>query len=458
MSRRIHIPRRDFLKGVGAATAVAGLPGCNPPAGEPGKVDHLVLCMMENRSFDHYFGALSFEGRAIDGLTEAMTNPRADGEEVAIMRAIEACVQADPPHGWNPSRVQFDGGTNQGFVRAFQSSHPGDDERVVMSYLDRERLPVFYAMADQYTLCQRWYSALLAPTWPNRLHFHGASSQGQKGNDLPEGTFYSMLTFWDQLDEAGIDWAYYYSDLPMLALFGRFGDRLRRVEEFFTHAAAGTLPQVVMVEPAAGWNDDHPPHHPIRGQLFVGSIHNALAFGPQWERTLFVTTYDEAGGFFDHVAPPTVPDDLAADGFDQLGFRVPALAMGPYVRQGFTSDVQFEHASAVSHVQSMFGFEPLNARNAAAADFSSLIDEERLAAGDAAPPAELPVIELTEEEIELECSDGYRSARFQTGQPELQALVRATAPHLDRTGELPQIARFLIEQALDLGVLRIKSR
>jgi phospholipase C len=208
-----------------------------------------------------------------------------------------------------------------------------------------------------------------------------------------------------------------------------------------------------MVEPGAGFNDDHPPHHVMLGQLFIGSIHAALAQSPLWDRFLFVVSYDEAGGFFDHVPPPTTADDRASDGFDQLGFRVPAIAMGPWVKRGHASDTVFDHTSWLRHVQNVHGLDPLTARDAAANDLSSLIDEEAMASGE--PPAdlaELPVITLSEEQIQAECD--ARRTNPHTGQPELERLVRRAVPHLDRTGELADTGRFLVDEAIRLGVCR----
>src|SRR5690606_30310288 len=121
------------------------------------------------------------------------------------------------------------------------------------------------------------------------------------------------------LDEAGIDWRYYFTDLPMTALFGRLDDPPNFIERFYEDALAGDLPPVVMVEPGAAYNDDHPPNHPLLGQAFIGSVIAALQQSPVWDRCLFLCAYDEGGGFFDHVPPGTTSDDRADEGFDQLG-------------------------------------------------------------------------------------------------------------------------------------------
>ena len=159
-------------------------------------------------------------------------------------------------------------------------------------------------------------------------------------------------------------------------------------------AHTGTLAPVVMVDPGFTMNDDHPPHHPLLGQQFIASIYNALATSPQWESTLLVVTYDEHGGFFDHVAPPKAADQRMAEGFDQLGFRVPTMVIGPYVKQGYVSSTVYDHTSVLKQIENMFHVAPLTMRDAAANDLSDMIDQTRLAAGQASAPVTLPVVDV----------------------------------------------------------------
>jgi phospholipase C len=447
----IALSRREFLR----AASAAGVVGCAPRSpGEPGRIDTIVLVMMENRSFDHVFGSRSLvEGLGVDGLTDAMSNLGPDGEAVSPFIADEPCL-ADPPHGWSSSRVALAGGTNGGFIQACYERY-GDTAaaRAVMGYQLREHAPVSYALADGYALCDRWFSSVLGPTWPNRMYLHGAQSQGMTGNDLPDGGFYDMLTLWDRLDEVGVPWAYYYSSLPYISLFQRFNTRpeLQRIDAFFEAAAAGTLPPVVMVEPMFGINDDHPPANPALGQVFLASIHEALAQSPQWERSLLVITYDEAGGFFDHVAPGTAPDDRADAGFNQLGFRVPTMVAGPWVRPGVSS-TPLDHTSVLAYLSRVHGFAPLTARDAAANDLSSLIDAERLAANAPNPPAIVPTVAITEAELDATCR---HAANAPSGQPELEAIVPAA---LDLRPEAAATVRRLFAHAARLGVCDLLAK
>ena len=166
--------------------------------------------------------------------------------------------------------------------------------------------------------------------------------------------------------------------------------------QFLTDAAAGTLPPVTYIDPAFFNNDDHPPIHPANGQELIATVYKALAQSPQWNNIHFTVTYDESGGFYDHVPPPGgVPDDYASTGFDQLGFRVPALVIGPYAKQGVNSTVR-NHASALAHLQNVFDLENLTMRTAAATDLLDTIDMDRLMKNDPAPPIDLPVVDLTQ--------------------------------------------------------------
>jgi phospholipase C len=401
-----------LLAGCGDNLSAAGGPGTGPDAGgdpdaaAPQGITTMVIVMMENRSYDHYLGARALEGLGGDGLTAKMFNPDVDDSPIAVYRETDYCV-ADPPHGWDSSRVQMNGGANDGFVRAYRQAHDGEKLLpYVMGYFGREDIPFTWAVADQYASCDRWFSSVLGPTWPNRFYLHSGQSGGRMNNAFQQADWPAIQ---HRLNDAGIPWAYYYVDLPFVALFRDLpaqGFIKQFTGNFFDDAAAGTLPPVTFVDPGFtdNGNDDHPPHHPIRGQAFLASIYAALAASPQWNNSLLVITYDEAGGFFDHVAPPLAADDRAEAGFDQLGFRVPTVVAGPYVKKGHVSSVVRDHASVLAHLGGMLGLEPLTARVAAAADLSELIDQDRLAALDPEPPGPMPAIEVDESTIEAECS------------------------------------------------------
>ena len=414
------INRRDAIKTIGglagAATFSRYLPGCSSSDNVP---DHpvYVYMMLENRTYDHYLGARSMlEGKPGDGLKASMMNPDLGGSPVApyaVTPQIE-CVQ-DPDHSWDGSRAQWNAGANDGFVKQQEMAY-GAGAHEPMQYMTRDILPATYALADAYTTCDRWFSSIMGPTIPNRAYFLCGTSAGYKTNNEIIANLHSLPvpSIFNKLHDAKVDWVYYYSNLSIVNAIQSSGQYaidlgpldgtgfVRRFQYFLTDAAAGRLPPVVYIEPAfgAGGNDDHPPHHPIDGQELIAAVYAALAKSPQWKHlVMFVVTYDEHGGFFDHVSPPMTTDDTLAawgvDGFTQLGFRVPAMVIGPYIKPGYVSSVQYDHTSALKHLQNTFNFDALTPRMAAATDLADCIDMDRLKRGDAAPPIELPVIDPT---------------------------------------------------------------
>lgn len=334
--------RREALVGAAAVAACRPQKEGESAAPEAATIDTIVVLMLENRSFDHYLGSLRLvEGNSeVDGLEASMSNPDGDGTEHAVARATVDCV-ADPGHSWSSSHDQFNGGANDGFVQDYEG-RASDPSLIaeVMGYFTREELPITYTLADSYTVCDAWFCSVMGPTWPNRFYAHAGTSDGQDDNSFPSDGAFTFPTVWKKLEEAGVSWHYYYTDVPFLALFADHmsNDTFGFIEDFFDDAAAGKLPSVVWIDPGFTFNDDHPPHHPGLGQEVIAAVYNALAQSPHWDRCLLVVTYDEHGGFFDHVAPPTTEDDHADLGFDQMGFRVPTLLVGPYVRPGVDRD------------------------------------------------------------------------------------------------------------------------
>lgn len=390
------------------------------------KIDTVVFMMMENRSFDHYFGALRLEeGRAdVDGLRGGEFNRLPSGREVPVHRLPDYCLW-DPPHYFDAGRAQLNGGALDGFVRghyaynepfAAQGKIP-DLEAVageVMGYHGRSDLPFYYSLADEFVLCQRWFSSQLGSTYPNRYYVHGGTASGQKCNDiiglLGTGGIRDR-TIYHVLNELGVDWRYYFTDLPFVGLYNAFFQEaldtflgatplsktqfLRRVgafEQFCDDAERGELPPVTVIDPGFFLNDDHPPHNVQLGQMTVETVLRCLMNGPQWERSLFVLTYDEWGGFYDHVVPGRAPDqDEGLDPeFGQLGFRVPALVVGPYQKRGFVSNITYDHTSWIAFLEWMWGLNPLTPRTAWAGNLVDTFDVGRVLAGDPRPAPTIP--------------------------------------------------------------------
>jgi phospholipase C len=436
--------RRDALKTIGGLAGAAGLakflPACGDSDDGPVGITTYVYLMLENRTYDHVLGARKLEGLPGDGLTAGLSNPDMNGTLIApyMPNREELCV-LDPPHDWDASHLQFNSGAMDGFVTEHQKDHSSTVLRDPMQYLDRTYQPISWALADAYTTCDRWFASVMGPTLPNRAYWHTATSFGLKANNDVLDKFASVPvpTIYNRLQDSQVDWAYYFGNLAVVALLGspgpfqidlgpndgtghirRFGDPAAGGGQFFKDAAAGKLPPVVYIDPSFSENDDHPPVHPIRAQALIAAVYTALAKSPQWKNCMLVVTYDEHGGFYDHVAPPVNPSDdtlakFGVDGFQQLGFRVPTMVAGPYAKQAHVSSVQYDHTSARKHLQNAFGLEPLNARMDAANDLTDCIDMDRLARGEWAPPAELPEINLDDwawEDMKCKSAGGFRHA------------------------------------------------
>ena len=428
--------RRDALKSIGGLAGAAAmsrfLPGCGGNDAPTG-ITTYVYMMMENRSYDHYFGSRSMiEGLPGNGPMAGATNPDLQGAAVPLwLPNQQQMCDPDPPHGWDALHASWNMGACDGFVKEHQKDYPGAIDP--MQYLTRDMLPVSYALADAYTSCDRWFCSVMGPTWPNRFYWHTGTSGGLMTNEIPTNGGISWPTIYHRLNDKKVEWTYYYGSIPVVGVVnglvtdGPGGSRIKRFEQFMLDAAAGTLPPVVYIDPAFYENDDHPPIHPINGQELIATVYKALASSPQWNNIMFVLTYDENGGFYDHVSPPNgVPDDNAATGFDQLGFRVPALVMGPYAKQGQVVSTEYNHASALAHLQNVFELENLTMRTAAATDLTDCIDMERLMKNDPAPPIELPDVDVTAWPMPAACTYQGGGAVAPPG---------GGAPHLDPISE-----------------------
>lgn len=404
-------------------------------------IDTFVILCMENRSFDHYLGALRLiEGRELTGLDGTEKNPTPDGTFVNVFK-LEDFTPADPPHGWDAAHNQHNGGKNDGFVL----EHAGNSQADVMGYHVREQIPITYALADAHAVCDHWFASVMGPTWPNRYFLHGATSKGQKSN-LPVFGFKSIF---DLLDDASVTHRVYYHDIAWCsgAYFKTSG--LSTIEQFFVDAEKGNLPNVVFIDPqffGQGANDDHPDHDVRLGQALIASVYAALGKSPQWSRCMFILTYDEHGGFFDHVPPPTTEDEDAE--FRQMGFRVPSIVAGPFAKSGCTVTTELEHVSILRTIGRRFGLPSLNQRMTSANDLSSCIQPAYFAAP--RPAVALPVVPIPLKQVEdrPQITDTHPEMR--------EALDRGSIPsHLDRRHEGLEITKRVLEAGERLGVVRI---
>jgi phospholipase C len=337
--------------------------------------DTVVVVVMENRSFDHFFGWLGTDpaylaagqarygaGFRIDGRQD-LTYRDENGQEVATYWLLGAggsqypyqgCGAGIPGHGWDAGRAQL----TRGFLGRGAGNSP-----YALGYYRAPDMPFLASLTTRYTTCDRYFSSLLGPTFPNRQYVYAAQSSGARNDPGPlKPGIFGPTTIWDRLRAAHVPVGYYYTDLPILPLFGRrFFDVSHPLDAYLEDAANGDLPNFVMVDPGfriAQRTDDHPVGDIRTGQRWIRAVFQAFAQSPQWERGLFVLTYDEWGGFFDHVRPPVVPDsrrtsDLATD-FGQLGFRVPTVVASPYARPGFADHTRYDHSSIIRMLEWRF--------------------------------------------------------------------------------------------------------
>jgi phospholipase C len=427
------------------------------------RYDHIVVLMMENRSFDHYFGHLSMptsmggEGRKdVDGLkgneVQYLYGPNGEIQQTFPIFHAGTRKLGDIGHGWDDCHMQFNNGGMNGFIQAHAIDLAKGDGADCghhcgalgdpMAYYKREDTPVLHELFDNYALCDRWFASVMGPTWPNRFYLHAGTSMGIKTNDKmdtdsdPDDPG-ETRTIWHEMRSKCLEAVNYSMDFAWnLGGFGMFNSTPTRSvfkqnqpnndrgpgsnppESFEEACENGTLPSVSVIDPAFIFApcDDHPPHDIKSGQAFISSIYKLLTKNPRvWEKTLFIVTYDEHGSFYDHVAPP-VDNAEERPEFKQLGFRVPSLIIGPGVKRNYVSHVQYDHTSFLSTVTRRFGLSPLNGRVAAANDFSDCIDLN--AAGTLHTPSPVAL-----QSVLLKESIVHESIRESLGQDELARIA-----------------------------------
>ena len=362
------------------------------------KVDHIVVLMLENRSFDHMLGYLSLEGGRddIDGLREGLANDH-DGRRYPVHHLETTAIPDDPDHSGRSVDLQVGGGAMSGFVASYAETLSGRgvldvDPGRVMGYYNAADVPVYDHLARHFAVCDRWFSSVPGATWPNRLYaISGRAARSR--DDLPHNRppMYNQPSFVRHLDAHGVTWRWYSFEVGTLrladaryklghhdsfAFFSRENLNWKAALEirmdsgaasFLEDAARGTLPSVSWIDPnfsnfnPIGFqpNDDHAPADIKDGQELVLAIYHALAAGPQWDKTMLIIFYDEHGGFYDHVPPPAAPDDNRRT-FGRYGVRVPALIVSPWTEPGSVSTTVFDHTSIIKTILRRFAPDALS--------------------------------------------------------------------------------------------------
>lgn len=443
---RTPLNRRRFLRdgaGIAAGLSLSGIPGlrhaiaAGHPVRQPDSLpdplraagtpdprmpfDHVVVLMMENHSFDNYFGTLARHGQPkADGFLfdahgkPADRQPYKDGW-VAPFRAPSLCQPGSVSQSWNASHKQINGGRMSGFPPTSESS---------MMYWDADQLPFYSSLAKTFTVGNRWFCSTPCQTYPNRRFLLAGTANGLISTDT--NSVFDELpatgTVFDRFNAHGITWRNYFTDLPQTAILARelsnnLGNLLP-ITQFFVDAALGTLPQVSYVDPEFGLfsdivdglsaatdsipqlahlaaamktinGDEENPANVEHGETFVSQVVNAVMSSPAWERTLLVYTYDEHGGYYDHVAPPRAiapdavkprlgPKDYPGD-YTLLGPRVPTVVVSPYSKPNAVTNVVHDHTSIYSTIAAKWNLPACTYRDANATTMMDFLDTSRMA-------------------------------------------------------------------------------
>ncbi|MBV1838532.1 phospholipase [Acetobacter estunensis] len=369
----------------------------------PPDIRYVIVLMLENRSFDCMLGQLYTDREDFDGLKGTETNTWHDGKtnptypvrtDPTDGSADMFTPNPDPGEQFTDIAMQIHGKSGfekpmSGFIDNYMSHAKPGTPRVpdaVMHYFTQAHVPAISELARAFAVSDRWFASAPCQTWPNRLFVHTGSAGGDVNNTgwhVP----YMMQTTFERVAAGGKTWGIYFHDVPQTLTLGRLWphrEHFHPFQHFLADAKAGSLPSYSFIEPRyfadplgkAMPNDQHPPHNVGYGDALIADVYNALRSGPGWKHTLFVITYDEHGGCYDHVAPgPAVsPGGEFPDGFrfDYYGVRVPAVIVSPFVKAKSvirpTGTVPFDHTTIFRTLQDLFGLdpEPLTPRTASA--------------------------------------------------------------------------------------------
>jgi phospholipase C len=409
-----------------------------------GPIKHVFVLMLENRSFDHMLGFSKITGVDVDGtqtsvdgvnlntmfnVNPAFPNVKVPPHEGADFK-LSKPQDDDPGHEFLDTLVAlcghnatYNGGNyppidNSGFIAEYATMQMRNPNKLavknpdtIMNCYSSNQLPVLNALASEFVICDHWFSSMPGPTWPNRFFMHAASSAGL--DDSPSG-FQSVVgtltggyrfengTIFDRLDKASVEWRIYAGDsFPVsLAISGMtlnwLRGRFRRFEEFNQDVNDPKFSVgYTFIEPNYGndlppsaedftcGNSQHPLDDVTRGERLIKQVYETIRNSPHWESSLLLVTYDEHGGFYDHVVPPptVAPGDTIIDKdnnhhnftFTQLGVRVPAIVISPLIPRNIIDHTWYDHTSLLATVEQIFGLEPLTKRDATAKSFNHLI-------------------------------------------------------------------------------------
>jgi phospholipase C len=358
-------------------------------------IEHVVILMKENRSFDHLLGGLSDAGQpALEGVPSTFSNLDAWGSTVAPFELTTTCVRWNPGHQWDAMHAQVNGGAMDGFVTNAANTTKSDGH-FVMGHYGPDDLPFYYWLAKTYAINDRHFSSVRSGTWPNRDFLLLGTADGVKCSycGLPSPT---TRTLFDALDAAGATWGAYTDGDPFDGALGWHAPHagLHPFRDFLTALADGTLPNVAFVDGVPFVEDEHPTADVQVGEAWTRTIYEAAVASPLWPHLALIWTYDEAGGFADDVPPPNSacvarPGNDLDTPFFELGVRVPLAVISPYVRPGFVSHVVQDHTAITRFIELLFDMPALTARDANSDALLDMFDFDAptLLTPPAAPPS-----------------------------------------------------------------------
>jgi phospholipase C len=379
------------------AVSTSGSAGAAAPVGIA-KISHVVVMMQENRSYDSYFARLHYQGQPASEVEPLTGNPNPNGGATIhpFLKTVP-CETADLNHSWNGTHQEWNGGQMNGFTAANDSASANADPADpsgsrTMGYYAKGTLPFYNGIANQFAIADRYFASTLTQTFPTRFYLYAGTSFGHIRNDAaPHGGF-TQPTVFRSLDAAHVSWRLYVSSFSEALLFSDVQNDPSNVvpfSQYYTDAANGTLPQVSFVEsqPFGKVNvesDEHPPANVQVGEKLVHDVMQALVTSPDWSTSAMFLTYDEHGGFYDHVAPPAAvkPDNIAPmlqpgdtpGAFDRYGIRVPAIVISPYAKQHYVSHTVYDHTSILHFIETRFGLPTLTNRDAHADPMLGMFD------------------------------------------------------------------------------------
>jgi len=347
------------------------------------EIDHFVVLMMENHSFDNILGLI---GRG-DGFTlgtngrPTAKNPDAHGHFVHAFHMPTECQTDGIGNDWKVTHEAYDGGTCQGFVTSTSAE--------AMGYFTKDDLPFSCGMAGVFPIADRYFCSAMAQTDPNRRYLLAGTSLGLIDDSFPLDLPPNGVIF-EQFNKHGISWKDYYSTVPSIGVFlpllsePSMSDGLAHIDQFYADAAAGNLPAFSLVEPDYQKQSEENPQDVQFGDQFVSKVVTAVMSSPNWPKTMLIWTYDEHGGYYDHVPPPAAvpPDDVppalkAGDppgGFDRYGFRVPCAVVSPHARRDYVSHTMYDHTSILKTVEQKWNLPALTRRDANANSLLDMLD------------------------------------------------------------------------------------